>query len=95
MRELTTALQITTRLGGIEAVAKLTGADPKSVYNWHAINRFPADTYCTMQVELVRVGCYARPHLWHMRGFLNPRKMKARRTNPDEVSHESQAKETG
>jgi len=76
-RELHSARQIVNALGTINAVAALTGVRVKAVYHWLYVSQFPSHTYCTMQVELVRLGYWARPHLWKMTGFAAPRRRRS------------------
>jgi len=53
-------------LGGLKAVAELTGVTPAAVCKWRTQNRsrFPARTFDQVEAELARVGAFAPRHLW-------------------------------
>lgn len=76
---ITDAAEIVEILGGVEEVAKLTGAQPGSVrWNWlNCYGAFPASTYVVMITELRKRGYDAPPWLWKMRGFEKPTKRPA------------------
>jgi hypothetical protein len=66
-RRLSTAREVVDALGGIAAVCKLTGAQPKAAYHWTGqAEMFPARTYCLMQDELKRRRAIAPRQLWNM-----------------------------
>jgi hypothetical protein len=55
-------------LGGVEAVAELTGANLATVYKWHqpGTQTLPAKTYVIMISALLVQGDGAVPRLWGM-----------------------------
>jgi len=67
MTTLRTTSEIIDALGGIEAMAELTGTSENGVYNWRAGKQFPADTYRLLNDELKEIGHDAPDHLWPMR----------------------------
>ncbi|RCL01032.1 MAG: hypothetical protein JSC189_000930 [Candidatus Tokpelaia sp. JSC189] len=57
-------------IGGNSKVAKLTGRkDLRSAWNWRKANRFPADTFLILKIELGKNGFSAPEALW---GFKLP-----------------------
>ena len=64
---LTDADAVLDALGGNVAVAKLTGSNPKAVWNWRSAKSFPANTYVAITSALAGVGKSAPPELWDMR----------------------------
>jgi hypothetical protein len=66
MRELLTASEVIRELGGLKAVARITGAKYSAAGNWPRIN-FPPDTYVALQNALNARGCRAPVSLWKMR----------------------------
>lgn len=62
----TPASAIIDKLGGIPAVAELTGRKYTAVHNWHASGRFPSNTYITLSRALEAKGEAAPPSLWGM-----------------------------
>jgi hypothetical protein len=67
MTTLRSTSDIITALGGIEAVAELTGTSINGVYNWRAGKQFPADTYLLLNAALKAIGDDAPDTLWPMR----------------------------
>lgn len=65
-RELTTTTEVVKELGGIAAVAELTGSQYKAAANWKSFDRFPAKHFLVMTRELKRRGKSAPPSLWGM-----------------------------
>lgn len=63
-RTLTTKAQVMDALGGIHAIAALTGADWKNVETWSRSDFFPARYFLVMWLELVARGYWAPPALW-------------------------------
>lgn len=59
-----TAKQIVEVLGGVEAVADLTGVGKTAVYNWLAANAFPPRFFHLMRGRLRRQKRLAPPELW-------------------------------
>ena len=66
MVELQTVPDVFEKLGGIDAVAELTGAGYRAAHNWKAAGAFPPKTYIALTNALERVGCKAPPALWNM-----------------------------
>jgi DNA-binding phage protein len=64
MRNLTSAREVITVLGGIPAVAKKAQADVKSVYRWIDLNAFPARNFDQMIKALKKKGCTAPASMW-------------------------------
>ena len=58
-----TVQDVITELGGVNAVARLTGRGETAVYNWLADRRFPASLYAMMIKQLPR-GMSAPASLW-------------------------------
>ena len=67
MKTLRSTSDIIDALGGIEAMAELTGTSINGVYNWRAGTQFPADTYRLLKDELKAIDIDAPDHLWPMR----------------------------
>ena len=67
MMNLNTAEAVVDVLGGVMAVAEMTGTKRSGVYNWLATGRFPADTYLLIQDELKSRNLIAPDYLWPMR----------------------------
>lgn len=68
MEELTTTAAVIDRLGGIGAVAELTGRKYNAAWNWTTFKTFPPDTYVAMTEALNAKGCVAPASLWRMAG---------------------------
>jgi hypothetical protein len=68
MKTLSSARDIIDRLGGIYAVAELTDAQPKAVWNWQRFDTFPANTFVVMTRALGRRRCKAPATFWRMKG---------------------------
>lgn len=66
LEELTTARAVIDRLGGEEALQKLTSRKYNAIFNWRVINKFPANTFTLFQDELHKRGCTAPRSLWGM-----------------------------
>jgi hypothetical protein len=66
MVEHQTAADVISSLGGLSAVAELTRATPKSVWNWKKSGRFPAKTYLALISALAHRGDTAPNTLWNM-----------------------------
>ena len=62
----TTTAAIIEALGGVPAVAKLTGSKPTAVSNWLNFPRFPARFYALMLDALHERGLHAPSSLWGM-----------------------------
>lgn len=58
------AKQIVEILGGLDAVADLTGVGKTAVHNWIAANAFPPRFFHLMRSRLVRHRRLASPELW-------------------------------
>jgi hypothetical protein len=67
MKTLRSTADIIDALGGIEAMAELTGTSENGVYNWRSGKQFPADTYRLIKDELKEIDADAPDHLWPMR----------------------------
>ena len=61
---LKTVREVMTELGGVKAVAALTGRKYSAAHRWLYYKNFPADTYTTMQAALTKTGKVADPALW-------------------------------
>jgi len=67
MSTFRTTNDVINALGGIDAMAELTGTSVNGVYNWRAGKQFPADTYLLIRAELKAIGHDAPDHMWPMR----------------------------
>ena len=65
--ELRTKQEAITALGGIRAVATLTGASYGAVENWRRRKRIPPEFHNKMQSALRKLGHTAPGSLWGMR----------------------------
>lgn len=66
MTQLQTTREVIAALGGIEAVATITGRDYKSVSGWQTARAtFPSSTYLALQRALVEKCAAAPASLWH------------------------------
>jgi hypothetical protein len=63
-RTLTTIDGVINILGGIAAVADMTGRGETAVHNWRKADRFPASLYLKMIRRLERRGVTAKAALW-------------------------------
>lgn len=61
---LTDIKSVFDALGGLKAVAELTGRDVEAVRHWPKKGKFPAQTYLAMLRALARRGHTAPPSLW-------------------------------
>jgi hypothetical protein len=86
-RTFASTTEVIETLGGVGAVAALTGRWPSAVSNWHRLSHFPANTYILMRDALEAMGFVAEPvWLWDMA----PRPhRKPRRAKPVAVSIEA------
>ena len=66
MSEQITTSAVIDCLGGIKAVAALTGRKYTAVHNWTTREAFPPDTYLLMKAELEKRGHRVPPALWRM-----------------------------
>lgn len=66
MVNLTTTADVIDKLGGVRAVADLTGRDYDAAWNWKKFPHFPPDTYLVMTRALRQQGHDAPPSLWRM-----------------------------
>jgi DNA-binding phage protein len=76
---LNTAADVVDALGGIHAVAEITGTKRSGIYNWLATGQFPADTYLLLQTELKIRNLVAPDYLWPMRQAVQPKKNRSAR----------------
>ena len=67
MDELHTTSDVINELGGLKAVAKLTGTNNKAAWNWRSFDSFPSNTYLVMIEALRERGKTAPASLWSMR----------------------------
>lgn len=66
MQELSTAQQVFAALGGVRAVADITGRKYPAAFNWKMSGKFPPNTFVAMQ-EALRDRAYVAPDsLWGM-----------------------------
>lgn len=65
-RTLNTIADIIEALGGIAAVADLTGRKVGAVYMWKPLGKFPANTFQVMKRALADRGYVAPDSLWGM-----------------------------
>lgn len=66
MQELSTAEQVFAALGGVRAVADITGRKYPAAFNWKMSGKFPPNTFVAMQ-EALRARRYVAPvSLWGM-----------------------------
>jgi len=65
-RQLTTTRHVIEALGGIQAVATLTGRKYTAAANWNRGDTFPSDTYLAMTKALEAKGLTALYSLWDM-----------------------------
>jgi len=66
LNELATTGEVIEALGGVPAVAELTGSTYKAVFNWKGFSNFPSKTYLIMTGALAAVGKTAPAALWGM-----------------------------
>ncbi len=64
--QLLTAVDVIDALGGTKAVAEMTGRTYNAAHNWRAFDRFPANTFLTIQRALDERGASAPSELWGM-----------------------------
>jgi len=70
-RQLKSVRQVISLLGGINAVAEMTGALRTSVHNWRATRRFPARYYVVMTSALAKRDASAPHALWGQEGVFD------------------------
>lgn len=63
---LLTTSDVIEKLGGLNAVAAITGRGYTAVSNWKARETFPPDTYLALQSALQAKDYEAPPRLWRM-----------------------------
>jgi hypothetical protein len=68
-KNLTTVREVTAALGGIKAVANLTGRKYSAAANWgkEIAPQFPANTFVAINAALAAIGKSAPPSLWGMK----------------------------
>lgn len=67
LRNTTKVAKVVKILGGLEGIARLTGANRTTVWNWiEYFEAFPPRYYVLMTQELERYGYTASPDLWGM-----------------------------
>ena len=66
MNELTNAKSVIDELGGLNAVAALTGRKYNAVWNWQSLGTFPPVTYQVLTEALNAKGKTAPIALWRM-----------------------------
>jgi len=62
--------EVIAHLGGVRAVAELTGLVKTNVHNWRAGGRMPPEHYKVMMDALVRRGASAPSRLWGQRDYV-------------------------
>jgi hypothetical protein len=65
--ELRTAREVFEALGGISAVAEITGSRYTAAQNWISRDQFPANTFLSLTQALERKNLSASVHLWKMK----------------------------
>ena len=63
-RALSSTVEVMQALGGIGAVAELTGSGYSAAENWSRSETFPARFFLVMWLELLARGFSAPPSLW-------------------------------
>lgn len=63
---LTTTAEVIRALGGVTAVAAITGRKYSAAFNWQNFTKFPANTYVAMTAALQAKGLTAPDSLWGM-----------------------------
>ncbi|RPH76009.1 hypothetical protein EHM76_00210 [bacterium] len=63
-KRLTSVRAVVIHLGGVEAVARLTGRSKSNVRNWVALRRMSAPTFLTISAALYARDAIAPPRLW-------------------------------
>ena len=66
MKILKTTADVIARLGGVQAVADMTGRGYTCAHNWKQFGVFPASTFLLLTTALRRRGYVARKALWRM-----------------------------
>ena len=66
MDHLTSTGDVIAALGGVQAVAHLTGREYDAAWNWKRFPHFPPDTYLVMTDALKAKGKSAPASLWRM-----------------------------
>lgn len=66
MDELTDAKSVIDELGGLKAVADLTGRKYNAVWNWQNVGTFPPKTYLILTAALRERGKTAPMSLWRI-----------------------------
>ena len=66
MKTLSTAAAVFDALGGIGAVAELTGAKYVTAHHWKMVGYFPPKTFVLLVGALAKRGCEAPTELWKM-----------------------------
>jgi ABC-type hemin transport system substrate-binding protein len=64
--ELSTTEEVILALGGVRAVAELTGRKYTAACNWANFQTFPPDTFVVMKAALTDRGYAAPNSLWRM-----------------------------
>ncbi len=62
--QLQTPREVIKKLGGIKAVAELTGRKYSAAGNWNRGKRFPANTYRVLYMALLDRGFRAPASMW-------------------------------
>lgn len=66
MDQLRTTSEVIEALGGIAAVAALTGRKYTAAHNWLGFEKFPSNTYVALTDALAAKGKTAPASLWGM-----------------------------
>lgn len=64
--ELTTTEDVIRELGGVHAVAALTGRKYNAAAHWVKFKTFPSNTYLSLKTALAAKGFSAPDSLWNM-----------------------------
>jgi len=63
--KLDSAGEVMEALGGVDAVARLTGVTYRAAHNWKAARKFPARTHAALTAALAERGLSAPQSLWN------------------------------
>ena len=64
--KLVTTSEVIDKLGGVGAIAAITGRKYSAAHNWKSFETFPANTFLVLQQALRERGYEAPASLWGM-----------------------------